>query len=125
MSVHNTCNWFVDIDQEATGERLRNLRLEHHLTQQELSDAFGRSCDQMSRRALIRIEKGRGLISLPHIAFLAVFYNRPIDELIVYRVVRFTESDERDQLVPDIFLFYSISIAEISVYINNELLPVE
>ncbi|MBE6752754.1 MAG: helix-turn-helix transcriptional regulator [Ruminococcaceae bacterium] len=104
MSIHTNIDWYVEINQVATGKRLREMRLAHHMTQQQLADVFTNARDFMSRRAIIRAETGRGLFSMPHFKFLAVLYGCTIDELIVANVFRIGEHGEPDQLVPAAYL---------------------
>ncbi len=59
--------------------RLRELREEKGLTQEELAKALG-----VTRQTVIAIEKGRYDPSLRLAFKIARFFNRPIEEIFIY-----------------------------------------
>jgi putative transcriptional regulator len=56
--------------------RLRDLRVEHHWTQQELAEKVG-----VSRQSINSIENGRYVPSLPLALRFARVFHRPTDEI--------------------------------------------
>ncbi|WP_297521636.1 helix-turn-helix transcriptional regulator [Thermococcus sp.] len=59
--------------------RLRELREERGLTQEELAKALG-----VTRQTIIAIEKGRYDPSLKLAFRIARFFNRPVEEIFIY-----------------------------------------
>ena len=59
--------------------RLRELREERGLTQEELAKVLG-----VTRQTIIAIEKGRYDPSLRLAFRIARFFNRPIEEIFIY-----------------------------------------
>ena len=59
--------------------RLRELREERGLTQEELAKALG-----VTRQTIIAIEKGRYDPSLKLAFRIARFFSRPIEEIFIY-----------------------------------------
>lgn len=57
--------------------RLRDLRKQHSLSQEELAEALG-----ISRQSIISLEQGKFLPSLPLILSMCKFFNSDLDELL-------------------------------------------
>ena len=76
--------WMVGADPVATGKRLKKLRKEYNLTQEELSERFERMCTTPASRVTIsNWETGRKIPSLEHLLFLRALYSCLLDELVV------------------------------------------
>lgn len=92
--------WLMMFDPAATGEQLRQHRLAHHYTQENLSFTFADGGLPVSRAAIIGWEKGNKTPRLDHVVFLAELYNCPIDELVIScRRSRMGTDEADDQLV--------------------------
>lgn len=108
VSINYAKAWLMGIDPVATGEQLRKLRRNHHLTQEILSDLFEQGGDSASRVTISMWETGKKLPTLMHVVFLAELYACSLDELVVsYRRSQERELEDRDQPVP---LIKTISI---------------
>lgn len=100
--------WLMMFDPAATGEQLRQHRLAHHYTQENLSFTFADGGLPVSRAAIIGWEKGNKTPRLDHVVFLAELYNCPIDELVIScRRSRMGTDEADDQLVSFLFCGYS------------------
>ncbi len=99
LTINYANAWLMGFDPIATGQQLRRLRREHHLTQEQLSELFEQAGDSASRNTISCWESGRKYITLSHVVLLAELYGCSLDELVLsYR--RSREADERDQPVP-------------------------
>ncbi len=71
--------WMEDKDLEIDN-RLRELRKEHDLSQEELAEALG-----VSRQSIISLEQGRSLPSLPIVIQLCRFFDRAFEDIFRFQ----------------------------------------
>ena len=115
-------SWLMGIDPDATGRQLKKLRCDRGITQERLSDLFGRCGDSASRVVISMWENGKKLPSLSHMVLLSELYGCSLDELVVsYR--RSREIGDDNQLVP-FFIEYlnlltSICLCRCSSFLFN------
>ncbi|MDO8513528.1 MAG: Hsp20 family protein [bacterium] len=69
--------------------RLRDLRKEHNLSQEELASNLG-----VSRQSIISLERGEYLPSLPLIIDLVKFFEIPFDEIVCCEGIRIEKGGE-------------------------------
>ena len=93
--------WEWAIDPVATGKAWRKMRLEHHLSQGELSLIFEEAelGVGMSKAAISAVENGKHLPSLHHAFFFAALCDCPVEALVV-TCGRSREADDHDQGSP-------------------------
>ncbi len=80
-AIHNN-KVFNDI-KESIGLKVKSLRSEKQITQQELADVFG-----LSRNHLAQVETGRTAPSLKMLYDLSIYFNCSMDYLIGLSLVR-------------------------------------
>lgn len=61
------------------GEKLRSLRKEHELSQEDLADALG-----ISRQSIIALERGKYMPSLPLAVSMCQFFNSAFEEIFEF-----------------------------------------
>lgn len=61
--------------------RLKDLRKEHKLSQEELADELG-----ISRQSIIALEQGKYLPSLPLVVNMCKFFNSPFEDIFVFEI---------------------------------------
>lgn len=81
--VTDTENTGVYFDRAAVQKKLKDLRLAHGFTQQELSDLFTENGNNISPAAINRWEKGTLVPSYDNMAFLCRIYGCSIDALFL------------------------------------------
>lgn len=74
------------MNQKEFALRVRGLRKEHELTQEDLADKLG-----VSRQTIFMVETGQCLPSLEHALKLAAIFNQTIDSLLNDEIDRFLE----------------------------------
>ena len=89
--------WGMDL--VLTGERLRKIRREHHMSQDALVDHLWMMDVQISKNSVSSWETGKKRPSVDHLIALRDLYGCTLDELVVSRQ-RSRDTDDRDQLVP-------------------------
>lgn len=89
--------WGMDL--VLTGEQLRKIRREHHMSQDALVDHLWMMDVQISKNSVSSWETGKKRPSVDHLIALRDLYGCTLDELVVSRQ-RSRDTDDRDQLVP-------------------------
>lgn len=88
-----------EINPIATGAKLREMRRDHYLTLEMLSEIFERAYCPISINSLGKWERGICFPRLDHLYFLACLYSCTLDELVV-GMRESQDSESGDQPVP-------------------------
>ena len=66
------------IDIKATGERIRQLRIEHHLKVEEIAEYMGFGTDQ----AIYKWQRGESLPTVENLYALSILFNTSIEDIL-------------------------------------------
>ena len=66
------------IDIRATGERIRQLRIEHHLKVEEIAEYMGFGTDQ----AIYKWQRGESLPTVENLYALSILFNTSIEDIL-------------------------------------------
>lgn len=83
LTIDQAAARFREINPIATGAKLREMRRDHYLTLEMLSEIFERAYCPISVNSLGKWERGICFPRLDHLYFLACLYGRTLDELVV------------------------------------------
>lgn len=83
LTIDQAAARFREINPIATGAKLREMRRDHYLTLEMLSEIFERAYCPISVNSLGKWERGICFPRLDHLYFLACLYGCTLDELVV------------------------------------------
>lgn len=95
------------IDKQAVGQRIKNLRMQHELTQDELAEKI-----EVSRATITGAEKGT--FSLDTLDMLADFFDTSVD----YLLLRTETGNKAAEIINNLKRYFNIRFEKNSMYVS-------